>query len=144
MDVDVDDTDLSSILFVECVLQKSRDNFSMFDLSPLERGENAHATTTVCSGGRLLAAILMCGWAVVRGRLSRCPVSFLEQHKAFNTHVCKLIMVILQRGKAPSLRTHVLILSSLLLSPPTLVGCRLHGTLSTLKSLSPPLMIALL
>ena len=46
MDVDVDDTDLSSILFVECVLQKSRDNFSMLDLSPPEGGENAHATTT--------------------------------------------------------------------------------------------------
>ena len=38
--------------------------------------------------------------------MSRCPVSFLEQHKAFNTanlHVCELIMVILQRGKASNI-----------------------------------------
>ena len=38
MNINIDDTDLSSILFVECVLQKFRDDVSMLDLRPPKGG----------------------------------------------------------------------------------------------------------
>ena len=103
---------LRTVLFVECVLEESRDNFSVFNLHPPQGRENAHATATNLARRNIADRNIdvWMGSGKDRG-LGFSPIGFLVQSKPFNapnTYVRKLILVIRKGSKACDIpRTNV-------------------------------------